>query len=153
MQMRFRTDGWHFADYKIAGVTPEQMREWNYDAESIALYVAMPPAEPGDVWRVRWHSAFGDGPIAGYAICCPKCRRVHAWTTATNCSQQRDASWTDKDGVEQKYKTCVHSGVGSCWDWSGSAEGNTLTARPSLLNQAPDCGFHGWLTNGVLSEC
>lgn len=149
--MRFRTDGWHYADLKCAGITPEKFAEW-HGPNQVEAYKNFPAAEPGDIWRIHWYAPEGQqGPIAGYAICCPKCKRVHAWTTATNCSQKTiERSYTDKDGKVVKYKSCPHEGTGSCWNWSGSAENNTLTASPSLFNQAPDCGWHGWLQNGVL---
>jgi hypothetical protein len=102
-----------------------------------------PPAQPGDIWRLRWYKQGGEGPIAGYAICCPKCGEVHHWTQAANCARTVDTS----SGV----KVCAHSGTGSCWTWTGSAEEGTLTADPSL-HASGACGWHGWLKNGVLAE-
>lgn len=133
MQMRFLTGGSHIADLKAAGETN------GADFYEQALWDATPTAVPGDVWRVRWARTIGtnaDGPIAGYAICCSLCLRVHWWTTALNCLP----------------KPCPHEGVGSCWTWTGSAESNLLTASPSLhcLKEKGGCGFHGWLQNGIL---
>lgn len=95
------------------------------------------PAQQGDVWRIHWHS----GPLAGYAITCPKCKQVHQWTTALNC---REAG-------------CPHNGVSSCWKWTGSPEEGTLTASPSLHcvtewkgNPTGGCGWHGHLSNGQM---
>lgn len=127
--MRFRSDSRYIAEAKALGRRYAKhygtRKEWN----------AVPAAEPGDTWRVRWH---GTDAIAGYDICCPKCRHVHGWTTALNC-RSRDGKGS-----------CEHSGKGSCWTWTGSAEQGTLSASPSLLaSQA--CGFHGFLTNGALS--
>lgn len=115
IQMRFRTDGYH-------NITDQQ---------------------PGDVWRIHWYKQDGQGPVAGYAICCPGCGKIHHWTTANNCKTkgQKDPAYP---------YMCTHSGVGSCWDWTGSAEGNTLTGRPSLQVTADDCHWHGYLTNGKL---
>lgn len=150
--MRFRTDGWHYADLKAHGwtaetyfahrtITEEEKKEWD----------DCPKAEPGDVWRIRWHSHGGDGPIAGYAICCIGCGHVHAWTTASNCNLKFQTNWRDDKGVDHPYWTCPHSGTGSCWEWSGSAEEGTLTAKPSLqviaINPG-DCNWHGYIENG-----
>ena len=119
-KMRFRTDGFWF--------DPEVKDD-------------RPAPEPGDTWAIHWHGG-GDGlirgPLAGYAICCPKCRAIHHWTTANNCSSLKPGS-----------ASCGHSGSGSCWQWSGSAEGNALTASPSL-HASGSCGWHGWLKNGIL---
>lgn len=141
MKIRFRTDGWHFADLKAKGTTAATMRnEYGYNEHDVARFEALPPAEPGDCWRVRWHKEEGDGPIAGYAICCPLCKNIHAWTTASNCASRLPGG------------SCQHSGNGSCWNWTGSAEDGTLTASPSLYCQESlgGCGWHGWLQNGDL---
>ncbi len=156
VKMRFRTDGWHYADMKAKGTdylpycqTDEQKKYWN----------ETPVAEPGDVWRIHW-SAYDeaiqqniDGPLAGYAICCLKCKGVHAWTTANNCNQPIERSYINEKSEEVKYQSCVHNGVGSCWNWTGSAEDNQLSGTPSLLVTDGVCGFHGFLTNGILKEC
>lgn len=108
-------------------------------------YEPNPAARPGDLWRIRWHKEHADGnrligPIAGYAICCPDCGQVHHWTTATNCP-------SNKNGV------CEHSGKGSCWEWSGSAEENRLSVRPSLqVTGEGGCRWHGHLVDGELIE-
>lgn len=161
MRMRFRTDGWHYADLKAQGWTWEKYAELYCDSscETVASikaeWDAISPAQPGDVWRIRWHKEGGEGPIAGYAICCIQCGQVHAWTTARNCSQKIKRSYIDsKTGQTVEYESCVHSGVGSCWNWSGSAEEGTLTASPSLMKiTGPDqkCTFHGWLSNGQIA--
>jgi hypothetical protein len=105
----------------------------------------------GDCWWVGWYTPDGSNRRAGYAICCPKCAQVHHWTTALNCGQK-----VVRNGVE----VCVHSGVSSCWTWTGSARRGTLTAQPSLhsidegkahLDEGYGCGWHGWLTNGELT--
>lgn len=155
VQMRFRTDGWNWADQDIAAMSDEKIIEI-YGADELARVRATPPAEPGDVWRVFWYRENESEPqqLAGYAICCPKCRRIHDWTRANNCHwNETEHSWTDDAGKIHRYKVCGHSGKGSCWNWSGNAEQNNLTAQSSLWNQAPDCGWHGWLTDGVLREC
>lgn len=149
-QMRFRADGWHYAE-KNANFTDAELTEQGYD---IAAVRAVPIPEPGDVWRIYWHKSDESAPdvLAGYAICCPRCKGVHCWTMASNCQFQIvEHTYTDDAGVEHKYKVCGHSGSGSCWQWSGSAEANTLTAHPSLLNHG--CGWHGFLTDGSLREC
>jgi hypothetical protein len=110
-----------------------------------------PIAQPGDTWRVQWSG----GPMAGYAICCPGCKQVHHWCTANNCA--RDIPWTvvGSDGQEYSGMKCQHEGVGSCWNWSGSAEDGTLTATPSLhcTKDLGGCGWHGFLTNGEMRSC
>lgn len=154
VRMRFRKDSWHFADLKTHGWTVEKMRKLNcYSPEDLAIFEAMEPVRPGDVWRIRWCRPGNEaGPIAGYAIGCPKCGHAHAWTTANNCGQAFTATYRDNvTGKDVPYKTCAHNGKASCWEWTGSAEAGTLTARPSLLS--PECGFHGWLTDGELKEC
>ncbi len=133
-RIRFRTDGNHWADLKAGGLTAEQFREeWKETGVSAEEFEATPKAEPGDTWRIQWYASEGEGPLAGYAICCPGCGRLHYWTTANNC------------------KPCTHSGKSSCWQWTGSAEQGTLTARPSLLSNA--CGWHGFLTDGEMNGC
>jgi|SRR5579872_2914802 len=133
-RIRFRSDSWWIADGKAVG---KSRPDW-VSAES---WDAVPKAEPGDTWRVTWYKEDTggnpiEGPFAGYDICCPGCKRVHPWTTATNCLP----------------KPCPHEGKGSCWRWSGSAEDGTLTAQPSLLSERSKggCGWHGFLTNGVM---
>jgi hypothetical protein len=126
--MHFRTDGNHIADLKAQGIAYD---EWY----ARALWDATPIAELGDTWRLTWYRRYGHGPIAGYAICCPLCRQVHYWTTARNCTNP-----------------CPHQGNSSCWTWTGSAEENRLSASPSLycVKEYGGCGWHGFLTDGVL---
>lgn len=133
-RIRFRTDGVHIAERKAQGKDYDPY----YDR---AAWDATPPAQPGDIWRVFWRAEDSEGngingPFAGYYICCPGCKQVHAWTTALNCLP----------------KPCPHEGKSSCWAWSGSAEAGTLTASPSLysVKENGGCGWHGWLQNGVL---
>jgi len=167
-RMRFRTDGWHYADLKANGWVFDGEGEKSYSscfddpAEKEELrreWDTVPPAERGDVWQVRWRGE-GDGsvpgPIAGYAFCCPGCGHVHTATSSGNCGQKIQRSYKDKDGKDVPYTTCAHSGVGSCWSWSGSAEGNTLTCSPSILvtmdkHEPGGCNWHGFLTNGVFT--
>jgi hypothetical protein len=154
MKMRFRTDGWHFADLKNFGYTLETYHSWGpISDEDRKEWDAVPKAEPGDVWRIHWHHNEGEpeGAIAGYAICCPGCGHIHSWTTAGNCNQKVQRSYVDtKTGQMVNYESCVHSGVSSCWNWSGSAEEGTLTAAPSLqvTHSDPDCHWHGFIQNG-----
>lgn len=149
VKMRFRTDGWNWAEMKRVGtgVSDLELKEFGWDADA---YNNTPPAEAGDVWRIHWHKEGGEGPIAGYAIACIKCDQVHSWTTANNCEPKIEHKFKDVNGNEQTYTTCTHSGVGSCWVWTGSAEDNMLTASPSLLSN--ECGFHGHLQNGILHD-
>ena len=161
MKMRFRTDGFHYADLKARGKTFEeyynnledpQKSEWKVQWDLI------PPAEPGDVWRVHWGGIGNEGKLAGYAICCILCRHVHTWTSASNCRDDwQEHHWTDKDGKDQVYHDCRHQREHtSCWTWTGSAEENTLNGSPSLqVIPHPDwdnCNFHGHLINGDLHE-
>jgi hypothetical protein len=134
-RIRFRTDGSHIADHKAQG----KPRDEFYNQ---AVWDATPPAQAGDVWQVHWYAEDADGnsingPFAGYDICCPGCKRVHAWTTALNCLP----------------KPCPHEGKSSCWNWTGSAEQGTLSASPSLhsVKEKGGCGWHGWLQNGALT--
>ncbi len=163
VQMHFRTDSWHYADMKAKGtdyVYEDQLPEDRQE------FLDTPPAVPGDVWRIRWAVPGPDGvinserdkdlvgPIAGYAICCSKCKGVHPWTTASNCEPKHKVHCgKDQQGNDLWADICEHSSKGSCWQWSGSAEDNILSASPSLLCQQPDCGLHGFLTNGILRDC
>lgn len=168
--MRFRTDGWHYADLKTFGWTWDGDGEKSYgksyrgspdEAEAKKCFEETPKAEPGDTWRQFWsHHDENDKQIddrlAGYAICCMGCGHVHAWTTASNCQfNLTEHHYTDKDGKDVAYKVCGHSGVGSCWVWTGSAEEGTLTARPSLQvtldkYEPGGCNWHGYIDNGDL---
>lgn len=106
-----------------------------------------PRAEPGDMWRIFWHHEVDgqqvDDHIAGYAICCPTCKHIHHWTSASNCSTRGTGG------------SCSHqTELTSCWNWTGSAEEGTLSATPSLHcpKELGGCGWHGYLTNGELKE-
>jgi hypothetical protein len=149
-RMRFRTDGVHVAA-DAARLARGKPMEWHRPSD-LWLVSRVPPAQPGDCWRVRWH---GSDAIAGYALGCVKCGDVHYWTTALNCSQpKRSYTYVDRDGTTKTGYADYHSGNGSCWTWTGSAEGGTLTASPSLhcLADKGGCGYHGWLQNGILSD-
>src|ERR1700730_456512 len=99
MKMRFRTDGWHYANLKARGMTWEEYGSCFTDeadrAEAKKSWDETPKAEPGDVWRIHWHHNEGEpeGPVAGYAICCPGCGHVHNWVTASNCNQKIKSSY------------------------------------------------------------
>lgn len=89
--------------------------------------LSVPPAQPGDVWRLR----------AGYALTCPneRCDQgVHYWDHAWDCPLRQDAN------------------APPCWTWTGSPEEGTLTASPSLhvLAEKGGCGWHGWLRDGEM---
>lgn len=158
VRMRFRDDSWWAAEAaaRRARGIPDPVcscgrDDCHYKQE---WWLKTPPARPGDTWRSRWavtieEKARGmtEGPIAGYAIGCPTCLSVHAWTSALNCASRR--SRPEHGGLV----LCDHNGKGSCWNWTGSAEDHFLSASPSLWS-VPDkggCGFHGFLTNGWLS--
>lgn len=156
VRIRFRTDSWFKAD--DAARRARGIETVWFDPEELA---GVEPAQPGDCWRSRWalsvdQTAAGmtEGPVAGYAICCPKCLAVHAWTSAVNCAQPREFTYVD-NGVTHTGKSCVHSGVGSCWNWTGSPEEGTLGGTPSLhcVESLGGCGWHGYLTNGQLKHC
>ncbi len=160
--MRFRSDGAFAAD----DMASLQRGEPRLFCHTLAELHGIEPAQPGDTWRLRWgnterradgmrHAVPGDGPIAGYAICCPKCLHVHHWDTAANCPKTVPYAFTAPDGQQYSGAVCAHSSVGSCWNWSGSAESNLLTAQPSLycVEALGGCGWHGFLTNGVLKHC
>jgi hypothetical protein len=150
VRMRFREDSITAAEYharELRGnpVTPHECDdpacEWNPEA-----YRKIPPAEPGDTWRLTHWRKEGNGPTAGYAICCPRCRQVHYWASANNCASKRQ--------LESGGRVCDHTGKSSCWDWGGSAEEGTLTGSPSLFaNGEGACGWHGYLRAGALEEC
>lgn len=144
VRIRFRIDSAFKAD-DAARVARGEPTQWMEPAE----VVGVDPAQPGDCWRVRWmatvdqRAAGIEGGIAGYDICCPKCLKVHGWTQARNCGQKTSGG------------SCAHSGVSSCWNWTGNAEDGTLSASPSLHCDASigGCGWHGFLTNGELKHC
>ncbi len=165
--MRFRRydvgGGWFEADDAASFVRGEKL-QWHHTPEEL---VGVEPAMPGDTWVSRWaksdlqpdairHVVDGLGPIAGYAICCPKCLHVHAWCSAHGCGfNPQTYSYVDKDGKTVTGTVCGHSGISSCWTWTGSAEEGTLSASPSLhcVEALGGCGWHGYLTNGVLKHC
>lgn len=166
VRLRKREDHRYIAELKAMGKQRVETGDdptWCTQEE----WDATPIAEPGDTWRVRWYArddagnVLEPGPIAGYDICCIKCRKIHGWTTATNCSSRRplpEWEYTDPETGAKSMKpggfTCDHSGKSSCWTWTGSLEEGTLDAKPSLWCQVElgGCGYHGWLTNGVLSD-
>jgi hypothetical protein len=153
--MRFRKDGWHYADLKVQGKTFDEYYSYSESALQNAEYRKFwdecPKAEPGDVWRIYWYHHDDQGHqlndwIAGYAICCLGCGRVHPWTQALNCGQK----------IQTEYgESCIHvQNRTSCWTWTGSAEEGTLTASPSLqvVKERCEwgCGWHGYIQNGDL---
>jgi hypothetical protein len=154
IRIHFRTGGWHYADLKARGWTAEKyaalFQDEKEQQETKAEFEKIPSAKPGDCWRVHWYAQQGNGPVGGYALGCPKCGFVHVWITASNCAQKITRSYKDSEGKDVTYQSCVHSGVGSCWNWSGSAEDGMLSASPSLLASGA-CGWHGWLRNGVMT--
>lgn len=143
-RIRFRTDSAHDAEEHSRLLRGLELRWTNPGVEEDHVRLT-PPAVPGDTWVVRWYKQDAEnhqGPIAGYAICCPKCQEVHRWTTALNCGSKLPSG------------SCAHSGNGSCWTWTGNAEDGTLHAAPSLWCVADrgGCGYHGHLHNGVLTD-
>jgi len=143
--MRLRRDNWHTAGQRRArdlGAldTSSWDREW-----AMRLF-QVPAALVGDVWRVAVHD--DDGRCHGFVLTCPvvSCDQgVHAWHHGSKCPARRSRS-----------NPCAlgdRPGMDSCWTWTGSAEAGTLTATPSLHSPLADggCGFHGFLTNGVLA--
>jgi hypothetical protein len=162
MKMNFRTDGSHYADMKAHGWTFDGDGEKAYGKcftdekdreEARASWEAVPPAQPGDVWRLVWGGVGNEDKLAGYSICCPGCGHVHAWVRASNCHDGEIEivdKYSDADGIhEYKYKQCVHQREHrSCWTWTGSPEDGTLTGAPSLLVQQDDCKWHGFIQNG-----
>jgi hypothetical protein len=149
-RIRFRSDNRYIAEQKALGRGFERVASW----ATRDLFDATPAAEPGDIWRVYWYSLEAPGhlgPPAGYDICCITCRRVHSWNTATNCASRKPIR-EEGTGKVIGY-TCAHSGVSSCWQWTGSAEEGTLTASPSLYSREDlgGCGYHGFLRNGEIT--
>lgn len=143
MRMRYRTDGSWYAEC-AAMLRDGKPLPSPYDGEEYrADIAATPPAEPGDTWAIHWHANEGEGPLAGYGICCPRCREIHWWTTATNCTTGL------VDGLCE-HRRAASGRLGSCWTWTGDPATNHLSASPSLLSH--ECGWHGWLRDGELSE-
>lgn len=148
--MRVRTDSWYVAGWKRAALVGGRD-----DVAEDILNDPIPAAELGDVWVIRFdgdstQSHDGkpdDWPIVGYAMTCPieSCEQgVHDWTWAHNCGQK----------LPEGGSRCAHMrDRTSCWTWTGSAEDGTLSATPSLHSPTDlgGCGFHGYLTNGVLA--
>jgi hypothetical protein len=133
--MRLRTDsgfiaGWKFGHDRVGCRCGPDLNHVAHMPECADI----PPAEPGDVWRLVTQA----GDLLGYTLVCPnpECSAgVHAWTHAGNC-EHRD-----------------HPAHASCWTWTGSPEDGTLTASPSLqviASSAGDCAWHGWLRNGEM---
>lgn len=152
-QMRWRTDGNNWAEFRALGTLTDEEFKRIYGESEFRNYLNTPPAEPGDTWRIEWSTE--GNLLAGYAICCPRCKHIHYWTTANNCHlNEKEFSFLDAEGKEIKYKQCEHSwNHGSCWKWSGDPTQNKLTAQPSLHCTSEDCGWHGFLTDGFLREC
>lgn len=115
-----------------------------------AVYEKVPVAQAGDAWRINWYEPEGNGLLAGFAICCPKCGLVHYWTSANNCASKRK---TESGSI-----ICDHTGKASCWSWTLDESGRPITARASLFaNGDGHCGYHGWLNQdgnspGILSD-
>jgi hypothetical protein len=144
--IRFRNDCSFFEADDAAKFIREGKTTWH----KVEELVGIEPAKPGDCWRSMWYGA----GLAGYAICCPKCLRVHAWCSARNCEPK--IPWSIVvDGQTHTGTSCRHSGTDSCWTWTGNPEDGTLTASPSLHcdESIGGCGWHGFLTNGVLKHC
>lgn len=139
ISIRFRQD-----NPFVAAARVDHLVRWGDVEEEV--WEATPPPCAGDVWSVYWATGTEEGEkrLAGYAICCPGCGRVHYWTTASNCSS---AYSVEGGGV-----TCDHvERRESCWRWTGDAQEGTLSAVPSLLSRT--CGWHGHLVRGRLIPC
>lgn len=151
IKIRLRLDGIGDADDAARRLRGETV-DWCAcgDPECHAVAKATPPAAPGDTWRLTFYDSDN---TAGYAICCPKCLRIHHWCNASNCGEKHPYDWTDRDGTKRTGWTCGHQDRReSCWTWTGSASDGTLTCVPSLL-ECGDCKWHGWVTNGELRGC
>lgn len=151
VRMRFREDGADEAERHARSLAGEKVYECDCDnpecTSKRVSWEKVPPSEPGDTWECHWYRPKGEpqGPIAGYIICCPRCRKLHYWTSANNCGSKRKL---DGGGW-----TCDHSGKSSCWTWTGSPRDGTLTGSPSLFaNGEGHCGWHGHLRNGEMVE-
>lgn len=144
--MRFRADDRWIAEAKALG------RPYKDYFGTRKKWDSTPAAEPGDTWRILFYAPKGEPKdrLAGYDIACPKCRHVHGWTSARNCGSRRERIIGG-----ETYTMCDHQVAREpCWTWTGSAEDGTLSASPSLHCDASigGCGYHGFLTNGVLSD-
>lgn len=159
-RIRFRTDGIteaelhrdHLAGKPVHACDSDYCRDHRdercpYHREA---WEAVPPAAPGDTWRLTFHPGIDapegtEGPLAGYAICCPGCGDLHYWSSAANCATRRETAGGFVTCDHQQQRT-------SCWTWTGNAEDGTLSAYASL-HASRACGWHGWLTDGVLRIC
>jgi hypothetical protein len=142
-KIRARTGSPHYAEL---AANLDKAREVYGDRHDIfTLITQTEPAKPGDTWRLTWSERGGN--LAGYAICCPKCKQVHYWAQANNCTADV------RNGVCKHARATDGGELGSCWQWTGTAEDGTLTAQPSLFaSGVGECGYHGWLSDGVLTE-
>ena len=108
----------------------------------------------GDVWRIlidpgdprtsTWLDREG-WIIGGYVLWCPatNCNEgLHWWSHARDCNADRMKG--------EPCKTGEKPGQSSCWTWTGTVEGNDLTATPSLFASGAQCNWHGFLTNGEM---
>lgn len=155
--MRLRGDSWWDAGTKRAiliGARPDPRQQDRKKWDPLYLRLlndpAFEPAQPGDVWRIRWvegdprrqtyrHDAPDDWPIGGYALWCPNeaCDYgVHVWDHAMDCPAP--------------FGACKYNRT-SCWEWSGTPEDGTLTAHPSLWVKG-GCGWHGFLRSGEMQS-
>ena len=156
--LRVRTDEFYRAGWKRAMLhgalpdprtAPSPSGEWSPDW--IAFVEHGEEAQPDDVWILRqppgdpcrrnYREDHLDWPIVGYALTCPQpacATGVHAWDHAHECKACPGG--------------CQKGPDRGCWDWSGSAYDNTLTANPSLhcVLELGGCGWHGWLRNGEM---
>jgi hypothetical protein len=156
--LRRREDSWWTAGKKrtvLLGAVPDPRRDdaknWSQDYLKALSDPAFEEAKPGDVWEVRLdptddrtQSIRRGGnehwQVIGYVLVCPNeacLYGVHQWTHASDCK----APYGD---------VCKHGGP-SCWTWTGSIEGGDLTGHPSLFAKFKECGWHGFLQQGVMN--
>lgn len=169
--LRLRADAWHDAGRLRAirlGAVPDPRSQPSvrWDPGWLEFVASGEPARVGDVWAFRqrpdgphvvlsYGGSHPEWPLACYALVCPveRCKEgAHCWHHAYDCAAGTTRGAACKRGA----------GRLSCWDWSGSVEAGTLSAQPSLqvcteVERAgkkvrlDTCGFHGFLTGGVLA--
>jgi hypothetical protein len=137
--IRFRTDSSYYAEVHRDVLAGKPWPDYLEPGEREQIE-ATPPPEPGDAWRLGWHGS--PDKTAGYAICCPKCREIHYWSSASNCASKRQTASGGWTCDHQEART-------SCWTWTVDETGKPIKAVASLfVNHKGGCGYHGHLGDG-----
>lgn len=118
--------GYRFAPTDIYQLSPSRL----YTRQDTGALLTLAEAEPGMLWDAPWFADF-DPPWAGPDGRCLIMRLPG------------NGEWTI-DGPSS------NNGPG----WTREGEPPRITARPSILSHGSSTrqGYHGWLTDGVLSD-